>query len=66
MIEVIKKQMNFPVPDSFRDLSKEELSNFKSIGQGPEWGIQNDEKHIMIVVTSKSVGFLANYTNVTQ
>lgn len=33
MIEVIKKQMNFPVPDGFRVLSKEELNNFKAVGQ---------------------------------
>ena len=59
MKELINNEMNFPVPDGFKVLNKEELNNFNTVGQGPVWGIQNDEKHMIIVVGYKNVGILS-------
>lgn len=57
MKELIRNELNFPIPEGFTVLSQEELAAYQSIIP-PEWGIRNTEKHIIIVAASRRIPLL--------
>lgn len=60
MSEIINNEMNFPVPEGFTVLSKEELAKMQAAEGAVEFAIRNEEEHILMNAAHKTVnGFFA-------